>query len=126
MATVTIAPQAAGVSLPEAVKWFTWTPLTTTNDVGSWLYVGPYTDISVHVYGTFGAGGTLKIEGSNEIGAPSNQVVLTDQSDNLLSFTVAGMESVMQSPVQIRPHVTAGDGATSLTVAIKLTTGARR
>ena len=126
MADVAIAPQTAGVNLPDGVKWFTWTPLTTTNRTGAYIYTGQYSDITVQCYGTFGAAATVVIQGSNEIGTVSNPVTLTDPGMTAISFTAAGMESIMQSPMQIRPSLADGDGSTSITVVIKMCTASRR
>lgn len=128
MATLAISPQSAGISLPDGVKFFSWGPLTSTDLDGAWLMVGQYADISMHIYGTYGTA-TLVIQGSNEFGTPASPATLTDQSDNALSFTSASgnkVETIMQSALQIRPVVTGADGTTSLTVALKLVTSARR
>lgn len=70
-------------------------------------------DKSVQVSGTFGAGGTVAIRGSND---QNTWFTLTDPQGNALSFTAAGMEQISENPRYMRPEVTAGDGSTSLTV----------
>lgn len=75
-----------------------------------------YADRNVSVLGTFGAGGTLLIEGSNNGG--TNYHTLNDQSDNALSVTAAKNETIIQVPELTRPRVSAGDGTTDLTVII--------
>ena len=72
-------------------------------------------DRSVQVSGTFGTGGTVVIEGSNN---GSTYSTLTDPQGNALSFTSANIEAVQELTRYIRPRVTAGDGTTSLTVSI--------
>lgn len=72
-------------------------------------------DRSVQVEGTFGSGGNVVIEGSND---GTNYRVLTDPQGNGLNFTSAKIESVMEITRYIRPRVTAGDGTTLLTVSI--------
>lgn len=93
-----------------------WTPLTFTGlDAGV-----PYddfgnTDRSVQVSGTFGAGGSVLMEGSND-GVTYFQ--LKDQGGTLIALTAAGLVGFQPGilPRFVRPRVTAGDGTTSLTV----------
>lgn len=116
MATVTGTDFELRNSKPQSRGMIkTWGPLTTTNDVGDgWEW--PFgADKCVQVVGTFGSGGTVKVEGTND---GTNWVVLTDPQGNALSFTAAGIEAITENPWKIRPHVTAGDGTTSLTVTI--------
>lgn len=77
--------------------------------------VSLYADRSVQVEGTFGAGGTVLIEGSND---GTNWRTLTDPLGNALSITTAGIKQVTEAVAQMRPRVSAGDGTTSLTVTI--------
>lgn len=94
-----------------------WTPLTTTNADGQAWDSLDFADISVQVVGTFGVGGTLLIEGSNQA-TPANWATLNDPQGNALSFTAAKMEQLLEMPRWIRPRVSAGDGTTSLTVEL--------
>jgi hypothetical protein len=94
-----------------------WTPLTTTDDVGRAVKMAGSADRSVQVDGTFGAGGTLRIEGSND---GVSFYVLTDPQGNALDFIAAGIEAVSEPVRFIRPRVTAGDGTTSLSVTMLL------
>jgi len=95
----------------------TWASLTTTDDVGAPIESPGRNDRSVQVAGTFGVGGSLSIEGSNEE-TPTNWGVLTDPQGNALTFTAAKIEAVSELTRHIRPHVTAGDGSTSLTASL--------
>jgi hypothetical protein len=93
-----------------------WTPLTTTNADGQPLEMPGSAARSVQVLGTFGAGGTVLIEGSNEA-TPVNWHTLNDPSSTALSFqTPARTEAVLEVTRWIRPRVSAGDGTTSMTV----------
>lgn len=74
-------------------------------------------DQTVQVFGTFGSGGTVIIEGSCEA-TPSNWFPLVDPQGNPISFTAAGGELVLELVAHVRPRVTAGDGTTSLTVLL--------
>lgn len=62
-------------------------------------------EISVQVIGSFGAGGTVLIEGSND---GINYGTLTDPQGVALSLTAAGIKSVQQITRHIRPRVSAG------------------
>lgn len=96
----------------------TWTPLTFSGlDSGAPVSLAGSADRSVQVEGTFGAGGTLLIEGSND---NINWRTLKDHLGNLLSFTSADIRSVDQIVRYIRPRITGGDGTTSLTVTMLL------
>jgi hypothetical protein len=113
----TINPTVARVN-DNTVK-FTYAGMTFTGlDVGA--PIGPnhadYTDRNVQVLGTFGVGGSLSIQGSNDGG--SNYIVLNDQSDQASTFTAAKADQIMEIPELTRPAVTAGDGTTSLTCII--------
>lgn len=88
-----------------------WTGLLNT-DSGAPIELPNYADRSVQVTGTFGAGGTIVIEGSID---GTNYVTLTDPSSTAISKTAAFIEAVLENVRYIRPRVTAGDGTTSLT-----------
>jgi len=93
-----------------------WTGLLNGDDGA------PYSDFyttekGVQVEGTFGAGGTVVIEGSLEE-PPTNYRTLNDPQGNALSFTSARIEKVQEPNGVIRPRATAGDGTTNLTVTM--------
>jgi len=92
----------------------TWT-LLANGDSGSILEMPGSSDRSVQVTGTFGVGGNLRIEGSND---GTNYSVLTDPQGNALDFTATKIEAVLELTRYIRPRVTAGDGTTSITVSM--------
>jgi hypothetical protein len=80
---------------------------------------GRYTGrLSVQVFGTFGAAGSVQIEGSNDGG--TTWVILFDNRGTgaAMTFTAAGLRSLNDVPALIRPNVTAGDGTTSLNVIV--------
>ena len=72
---------------------------------------------SIRFNGTFGAGGTVIFEGSNDTSSPVF-ATLVDLQGNAISKTTAGIENVAVSVQQVRPRVTAGDGTTNLTAQI--------
>ncbi len=100
----------SGVWLARGVHECTWSGLLSGDD-GDWLDAAMLADKSVHVYGTFGVGGTVVIEGSNN---KSTARTLTDPQGNALSFTQESIEQVLENTKWIRPRVTGGDGTTNL------------
>lgn len=82
-------------------------------DTGVKSHFPDFSDRSVQVVGTFGAGGTLLVEGSNDGGV--NWATLNDPNGNALSITSAGVKAITEATIDIRPRVSAGDGSTSLT-----------
>jgi hypothetical protein len=99
----------------------TWTPLTQSGlDSGTPIKMPGSADRCVQVLGTFGAGGSVRIEGSNVPNptVDADYTVLTDPQGNALDLTAARIEQITEIPLWIRPRVTAGDGTTSLTVRL--------
>ena len=96
---------------------FFWETLTTTNSDGAPIPARfmSYADRSVQVTGTFGAGGNLRIQGSNDM---TNYAALTDPQGNALDITTAKIEQIMEIGLLTRPFVSAGDGTTDLDVTI--------
>ncbi|MCW5745835.1 MAG: hypothetical protein KIT36_06515 [Alphaproteobacteria bacterium] len=101
---------------------FRWTGLLNGDD-GAPVKFGPFADRSVQVTGTFGAGGTLLMEGSNDGG--TTWATLKDPLGANVSFTATGIKMVGDLPYQIRPRVSAGDGTTSLAVHLMMRAGGR-
>lgn len=94
----------------------TWANLIN-GEAGDHIEVTPYTDKSVQVVGTFGVGGSVTIEGSND---GANWAVLTGPQGNDLRLTTAKIEFVSEATWFLRPRIDAGDGTTDLTVSIFL------
>lgn len=93
-----------------------WTGLTfATTDDGDPLEMPGSADRSVQVTGTLGAGGSVRIEGSND---GVNYAALNDPQGNVLDIATLKIEQVLDLTRYIRPRVTAGDGTTSLTVTM--------
>lgn len=90
----------------------TWTGLLN-GDTGAPVSRTDFPDRTVQIVGTFGVGGSVNFEGSND---GTNWAILTDPQGNAITKTAAGMEVVTETPRYVRPNVTAGDGTTSLTV----------
>jgi hypothetical protein len=125
----TIAPVIASVGSTSLQGWqVVWgpmqngdvgapisSPLNATKSFGGNIQdMAGFSDRSLVVTGTFGAGGTLTWEGSND---GVNYVTLTDPQGNPLNLALAEAKAVTEAVIFARPHVTGGDGTTSLTVA---------
>jgi hypothetical protein len=97
-----------------AAQKITWTGLLN-GDTGQPVQLPEYADRSIQVEGTFGVGGSVACEGSNDA---TNFRALRDPSSTTIAITAAGIKAVLENTVQTQPHVTAGDGTTSLTVTM--------
>jgi hypothetical protein len=89
-------------------------------DSGAPVPFSQYADKSAQVVGTFGAGGTLRIEGSLD---GDNYSALTDPQGNDLDFTEAKIEAISEAVRYVRPRVVGGDGTTLLNVTMLLRGG---
>jgi len=94
----------------------TWADMAN-GDVGAPTKFTQFADRSMQVEGTFGAGGSVAAEGSND---GSNYRALTDPQGVTIAVTANGIKAITEAVVNIRPHVTAGDGTTSVTVTMYL------
>jgi hypothetical protein len=111
MATKTPTVENA-VGGDNATMRVTWANMANGDD-GAPVAFAQCADRSVQVVGTFGAGGNVKWEGSND---EVNYATLTDPQGNALDITAAKIEQVSELTAIARPRVSAGDGTTSLTV----------
>ena len=91
-----------------------WAGLANSN-LGAPVDLVEFTDRSVQVEGTFGSGGTVAIQGSND---GTNFETLRDPSSTSLSLQAAGLHGILEMTGLIRPNVTAGDTSTALTVTM--------
>ena len=88
----------------------TWAAIPNGNQGAQWA-LKPSRSAFFQVTGTFGAGGSVRLEGSND---GTNWFALSPAA-----LTAAGFFAplgVLEYPKFIRPNVTAGDGTTALTV----------
>lgn len=96
---------------------YQWGPMAN-GDVGAPAVGAPgFPDRAMQVFGTFGVGGSVAAEGSNEA-TPANWAPLTDPQGNTIAVTSAGVKTVTEATSSFRPHVTGGDGTTSVTVIV--------
>ena len=77
-----------------------------------------FPDRSVQAVGTFGVGGTVKLEG--RLAADLAYVALTDPQGNDINLGAAKIEAVTELVYEIRPRITGGDGTTSIDVYLLL------
>lgn len=106
--TITVTPVYPNVRL------VAWSGLLNGDD-GDKFEVGDFADYCVQVGGTFGTGGTIVLQGSND---GVTYFTLNDPGSSAISKTAAALEQVLEAPRYVRPLVTAGDGTTSLTCTI--------
>lgn len=99
----------------EIIK-FVWTGLLN-GDSGSPIEFANYPDRSIQVSGTFGAGGSVLMEGSNN-GEVSYSTLNKTTDGTAMTIISASLVGVLELAAQIRPRVTAGDGTTNLTVTM--------
>ena len=94
----------------------TWGPLTFTGlDVGAPMRLAEYSDKTFQIYGTIGAGGSVVIEGSNDLVSWSS---LSNRQGTPMTFTASGLNTSQDRPIYVRPRVTAGDVTTSLVCVV--------
>ncbi len=96
----------------------TWTPLTETNADGRPCQFIGSGDRCFQATGTWGAGGTLVLQGSND---GTTWFTLKDAGGTAISFTSDGLRQVLENPVYIRPFVSAGTGV-SVTAILQVRT----
>lgn len=118
MAIVTFSAENDGFC-----QYVTWAALANGDTGQPLLNASKYADKTVQIFGTFGASGSVTLQGSNDprvVSDPSNAVwfTLTDPASSAITKTSAAGEAILENPRYIRPQVTAGDGTTSLTVII--------
>jgi hypothetical protein len=119
MATVA-ATQIADIE--RSVQLVRWLAIPNGDD-GAGVLFTPFADRSVQITGTFGAGGSVSIEGSNDGG--TTWTVLKDPLGAALTFTATGLRNVGDIAHRVRPRVTAGDGTTALNVNLVMRAGFR-
>jgi urease gamma subunit len=69
----------------------------------------------VQFTGTFGSGGSIQLEGSND---GTTWAILNDLQGTTIVKTAAGLEGVAELTRYVRPRVTAGDGTTALVATL--------
>lgn len=91
---------------------YTWTPLHNGDQTSN--IPGPgWADRSLQITGTFGTGGQVTIEGSND---GINFFTLNDPFGVPLVVTAASIKQITEVTLFARARVTAGDGTTAITI----------
>lgn len=113
-----MATKPAITSFTNTSKAFvtTWHDLAVGDD-GTPVQFAQFADRTLQFFGTFGVGGTARVEGSND---GVNWAPLSDTQGNTLDATGPRIKLAVESPAYIRPRITAGDGTTSVTVSVLL------
>lgn len=94
------------------VQW----PSLVNGDSGDAAQPTKYPTKAVQATGTFGVGGSVAIEGSND---KVNWSPLRDSLGVAIALTAANIvRDILENPRHIRAHVTAGDGTTALAVTL--------
>jgi hypothetical protein len=102
--------------------YITWANLAN-GDTGEPLSFAGHADKTMQVFGTFGAGGSITFEGSNDprvISDPNNAVWFTMNDPQTLPLvkTGAGGDLIIENPRFMRPRITGGDVTTSITAIL--------
>ena len=114
-----MAERKAVVATPtDNVLVITWSGLLNT-DNGEPVMLPHYPDKSWHVTGTAGTGGVARPKGHNRNVSGgtvdlTNDPILANVQDVDIPGTPNAIEEILENPLFIYPHVTAGDGATNL------------
>lgn len=116
MATIPVS----AVAIAKRTWKFVWAGLAN-GDVGAGISSSILADKTVQVNGTFGAGGTVSIQGSNNGGTTWGTV--HDPGGTALTLTDGTLKTCLENPDMIRPSAV-GDGSTSLTVTVIATSSA--
>lgn len=110
----TITPTVTKLGGDDSTVKVKYETLTQTNADGSPIAWVQWADRSVQVLGTFGTGGTLTIEGSNDGG--TTWATLSDPQGNALTIQAAKIEAITEICELVRPRVSVADGTTDLDV----------
>lgn len=94
-------------------RLYKWEGLLNS-DTGAPVTIPEFADKSFQAVGTFGAGGTVTIQGSNDEGTTFGSLHRFDATDLTLTDSEPG--APVENTLQVRPNVTAGDGATDVDV----------
>lgn len=92
----------------------TWTGLDA-DDAGAGLILGGSYELTVQATGTFGAGGNVALQGSND---GTTWGAMPNPGGTTIGLGDAVPDFCAIRPRYVRPKVTAGDGTTDLTVTL--------
>lgn len=92
----------------------TWTAMANGDD-GDPVELSGSTIRSCQVEGTFGSGGSVAFEGSND---GTNYAALRTTTNAVIAVTADDLQGFPVASRYFRPRVTAGDGTTDLNVTL--------
>ncbi len=99
----------------------TWTGIATGSLDGQWVNLSNFRDRSIAVGGTFD-GGTITVQVSNDpwnsSGAPTNVYIAQDTALTNITFTAAGMKTILTPSMWIRPLLSSAGASSSITVSL--------
>jgi hypothetical protein len=98
----------------EMTSLVTWAGLAN-GESGSAVQLAGQSDRSLQFTGTFGSGGLVALQGSND---NTNWVTLNDMNGNAITASAAGLVGVLEATAYVRPTVSSGDGSTAITVTL--------
>lgn len=115
------------VDTADRTKVYAWEGMTT-GDTGRPINVAQWADKSVHVFGNFGSGASVPIEGSNDPRANPKDAdhasavwqTLTDAQGNALTFSSANLEQILENTWWIRPGAVVSGTNPSINVVIAM------
>lgn len=101
----------------QSLRKYKFETMTTTNATGTPISAAEFADVSIQAVGTFGSGGSVAMEGSNDGGTTWG--ALNDPFGTTIALTASGaLSQVNEIAELLRPHVTAGDGTTDIDVYV--------
>lgn len=105
-----------------------WTGLNTSDRAGDWLAAAEYPDKTVEIFGVFGSGAAVQIEGpgSDPTALETDALgpIKLNDSRGEGNAAVAGDKNCFvlnENPPAVRPYLTSGDGNTLVTVRMTCT-----
>jgi hypothetical protein len=117
-----MAVQALASKFVGTQVWLVTWAACANGDTGSPYELVDTNDNCFTVDGTFGTGGSVTLEGSND---GTHYYALHDPLGNAITLTAAGIKQILETPRYVRPNVTAGDGTTALVPIIRARRGSR-
>lgn len=102
------------------IRIITWT-LTTADPTGDAVTVPMYADKSIQAYSVAWGGSTVIPEGSND-SASSTFANLRDPNSVAISFTSDGLKQILENTYKLRPRLSNGGVAATVTIKILVAT----
>lgn len=94
----------------------TWSGIVQ-GDTMSPVTMPKHSDKSIHAFGVFGAGGSISLNGSNDLNQ-GGYAPLNTPASVAIAITADGAKAVLENTVFVKPVLTSGDGTTALTVCM--------